>query len=109
MSVKIIEICGTTGFFRSGDRITSIDGRKVSDQLDLYFLLSGVESAIFGLEREDGRKAERRIRVETLERAAPVFEEMRFTNCASRCIFCFVDQMPPGMRDTLYYKYDDYR
>ncbi len=109
MSVKIIEICGSRGFFRSGDRITSIDGRKVSDQLDLYFLLSGVESAIFGLEREDGRKAERRIRVETLEKAAPVFEEMRFTNCASRCIFCFVDQMPPGMRDTLYFKDDDYR
>lgn len=109
MPVKITEICGAEGFFREGDSIISIDGRKVEDQLDLYFLLSRTESAVFGLERANGRKAERKIRVETLEKAAPVFEEMRFISCASKCIFCFVDQMPPGMRDTLYFKDDDYR
>ncbi len=109
MPVRIMEICGSAGFFRKGDKITSIDGKRVDDQLDLYYILSDVDSALFRLERENGRKVERRIRVETLERAAPVFEEMRFINCASRCIFCFVDQMPPGMRDTLYIKDDDYR
>jgi len=109
MSVKIMEICGREGFFRKGDRITSIDGKRVDDQLDLYYILSDVDSALFRLEREDGRKVERSIRVATLERAEPVFEEMRFINCASRCIFCFVDQMPPGMRETLYFKDDDYR
>ncbi len=109
MPVKISEICGREGFFRKGDRITAVDGRKVDDQLDLYFNLSGMESALFSIERANGRKVERRIRLETFERAAPVFEEMRFIRCASRCIFCFVDQMPPGMRDTLYFKDDDYR
>jgi putative radical SAM enzyme (TIGR03279 family) len=109
MPVMVTEICGSGGFFRRGDRITAIDGRKVDDQLDLYFNLSGIDSALFSLERENGRKVERRIRLETFERAAPVFEEMRFINCASRCIFCFVDQMPPGMRNTLYFKDDDYR
>lgn len=109
MSVKIIDICGREGFFRRGDHITAIDGREVADQLDLYYHLSGVDSALFRIERENGRNVERRIRVETLERAAPVFEEMRFINCSSRCIFCFVDQMPPGMRNALYIKDDDYR
>ncbi len=109
MSVKIVEICGREGFFRRGDRIVAVDGRKIGDQLDLYYHMSGVDSALFRLERENGGKAERRIRVETLERAAPVFEKMRFIRCASRCIFCFVDQMPAGMRETLYLKDDDYR
>ena len=109
MSVKISEIHGTGGFFRTGDIIRSIDGKRIEDQLDLYFILSGIDSAVFAVERENGRTAERRLRVETLERAEPVFEEMRFTRCASRCIFCFVDQMPAGMRDTLYFKDDDYR
>ena len=109
MPVKITEIRGSGGFFRKGDIITAIDGRKVADQLDLYFNLSGVDAALFSLERDFGKKVERRIRIETFERAEPVFEDMRFIRCSSRCIFCFVDQMPPGMRDTLYFKDDDYR
>jgi putative radical SAM enzyme (TIGR03279 family) len=109
MAVRITEICGTSGFFRKGDRIKAVDGRRVEDQLDLYYILSGMKSARFSIEREDGRKSERKIRIETFEKAAPVFEEMRFIHCASRCIFCFVDQMPPGMRAPLYFKDDDYR
>ena len=109
MSVKIVEICGSEGFFRRGDRIVAVDGRKVGDQLDLYYLLSGVDLPLFRVKRKNGRMIERRIRVETLERAAPVFEAMQFIRCASRCTFCFVDQMPAGMRETLYFKDDDYR
>jgi putative radical SAM enzyme (TIGR03279 family) len=109
MPVKIIDIRGDAGFFRRGDSITAIDGKKVGDQLDLYYILSGIDSALFSVQRDNGRVIERRLKVETLEKAAPVFEEMRFIRCSSRCIFCFVDQMPPGMRDTLYFKDDDYR
>jgi putative radical SAM enzyme (TIGR03279 family) len=109
MSVRIVDICGNRGFFRKGDRIKAIDGKNIEDQLDLYYLLSGTDSAIFTLERDDGRTVERRIRIETFERAGPIFEEMRFIRCGSRCIFCFVDQMPAGMRESLYFKDDDYR
>ena len=109
MSVRIVEICGSEGFFRRGDRIKAIDGKQVGDQLDLFYILSGIDSAVFSLERDDGRTVERKIRVDTLQRAAPVFEEMHFIRCASRCIFCFVDQMPAGMRESLYFKDDDYR
>ena len=32
-----------------------------------------------------------------------------YKSCSNKCIFCFIDQMPPGMRETLYFKDDDSR
>ena len=32
-----------------------------------------------------------------------------YRSCSNKCIFCFIDQMPPGMRETLYFKDDDYQ
>jgi putative radical SAM enzyme (TIGR03279 family) len=109
MPVKITDILGQEGFFRRGDKILSIDGKRIEDQLDLFYILSGRDAALFRIERESGKKIERKIRLSTFEKADPVFEEMRFTGCASRCIFCFVDQMPADMRESLYFKDDDYR
>jgi len=109
MSVRIKYLSGESGFFRPGDEIISIGGRKVNDQLDLHFLVSEDGSAEFVVRRESGAKVARRIRFTTFEKAAPVLEEMRFKSCGSRCIFCFVDQMPGGLRQSLYKKDDDYR
>ncbi|MCU0640332.1 MAG: DUF512 domain-containing protein [Candidatus Krumholzibacteria bacterium] len=109
MSVRIKYLSGESGFFHPGDEIISIGGRKVNDQLDLLFLVSEEGSAEFVVRRESGGKAARRIRFSTFEKAAPVLEEMRFKSCGSRCIFCFVDQMPAGLRQSLYKKDDDYR
>jgi len=59
-----------------------------------------------------GRKITRRVRKEAgiplgLVFDQPVFDGVR--TCRNDCIFCFVDQMPPGLRETLYVKDDDYR
>jgi putative radical SAM enzyme (TIGR03279 family) len=88
--------------------IVSIDGEPVGDQLDVLFRAPQEGSALFGL-RGRGTTRLRRVSAEALDRARLVFEPMRFARCRSRCIFCFMDQMPPGMRASLYEKDDDYR
>ncbi|MBU8921143.1 MAG: DUF512 domain-containing protein [Bacteroidales bacterium] len=109
MTLKIKSISGNKGFFREEDEIVSIDDVMVCDQLDILFLSAGEGAAQFTVRRKNGKVVSRRIKYSTLEKAMPVFEEMEFKSCRSRCVFCFVDQMPPGMRRSLYLKDDDYR
>ncbi|HSG27858.1 MAG TPA: DUF512 domain-containing protein [Candidatus Krumholzibacterium sp.] len=109
MTVRIKKTGYAKGFFRKGDEILSIGGVDVCDQLDLFFMTAAEGSAEFKVRRAGGGTVSRRLRFETLDRARPVFEEMGFRNCSSRCVFCFVDQMPPDMRESLYRKDDDYR
>ncbi len=108
MPVRILRVEGTSGFFRAGDEIVAIDGRPVADQLDAIFFASGEGRASFAVKRA-GRTRSRTIALSAFARARLVFEEMRFIRCRSRCVFCFMDQMPPGMRPSLYEKDDDYR
>ncbi len=106
--VRILRVDGASGFFRAGDELVSIDGLRVADQLDALFHTSGEGSALFGV-RRGGKERSRRLSFGAFARARLVFEEMRFIPCRSRCIFCFMDQMPAGMRPSLYEKDDDYR
>lgn len=109
MSVRIKHIGGSSGFFMEGDEIVEIDSHQIEDQLDLLFNLPEEGSALFTVLRTGGKRVSRRLRIETYGRAGLVFEEMRFKRCRSRCTFCFVEQMPSGMRPALYDKDDDYR
>lgn len=109
MPVRIIDTSGPPGFFRPGDEIVSLDGRRIEDQLDLHYRLAAADSVVVVLRRPPGRTLRRRLRSGTIERAGLVLEHMRFKNCSCRCIFCFVDQMPPRLRGSLYCKDDDYR
>ena len=64
------------------------------------------------LAEEDGRTRTVRVCKDEGEELGLNFETYlmdRARSCANRCIFCFVDQMPPGMRETLYFKDDDAR
>jgi putative radical SAM enzyme (TIGR03279 family) len=108
MPVRILRVEGVSGFFRPGDEIVSIDGRPVSDQLDAIFLAAGEGRTVFTVAR-GGRERSRTLSPGAFARARLVFEEMRFIRCRSRCVFCFMDQMPPGLRPSLYEKDDDYR
>jgi putative radical SAM enzyme (TIGR03279 family) len=109
MPVRIREISGSSNFFREGDEIVEIDSHPIEDQLDLLFNLPEERSAVFTLRRPGGKRISRRLRIETYEHAGLVLEEMRFERCRSMCSFCFVEQMPRGLRSTLYIKDDDYR
>jgi putative radical SAM enzyme (TIGR03279 family) len=90
-----------------GDRILSVSGRPVEDLLDLHFLTSRNR---FTLEWRDasgtGRKKQFRLEGET----PGIFPEpVRVRRCRNRCIFCFVHQLPKGLRRTLYVKDEDVR
>jgi len=92
---------------RPGDRMLSVNGHPVRDEIDLSFHASD-EQLDFQVVRS-GR--ERRFRADR-KRGRPlgvVPEPFRHRRCANKCLFCFVDQMPGGLRPALYVKDEDYR
>ncbi len=95
---------------RPGDKLLSIDGRRVTDVLD-YMYYAYDEESLFELER-DGEKYAVTLEKEAGEDAGLDFEDYLMDgmrSCANNCVFCFVDQMPKGMRESLYFKDDDVR
>jgi len=108
MTVRINRIDGKPGFFRPGDEILTIGSRPIEDQFDALFFTAGEGKARFTV-RRDGRLRSRMLTFAAFARERIVFDAMRFIPCRSKCIFCFMDQMPAGMRPSLYEKDDDYR
>jgi putative radical SAM enzyme (TIGR03279 family) len=90
-----------------GDRILSVSGRPVEDLLDLHFLTSRSRFTLAWRDASGaGRKSEFRLEGET----PGIFPEpIRVRRCRNRCIFCFVHQLPKGLRRTLYVKDEDVR
>ena len=94
-----------------GDAIVKINGNDVTDILDYRFLMSDeeIELEILTKDRE----------IVTVEIEKDCYEDLGVEfesglidgakSCANRCVFCFIDQMPKGMRETLYFKDDDTR
>ena len=94
-----------------GDRLISIDGQEIEDVFDYQFYEES-EELILLIEKPDGEQWELEIEKEAdeplgIEFGQGLMDEYR--SCRNKCIFCFIDQMPPGMRDTLYFKDDDSR
>ncbi len=94
----------------AGDRLLTINGHDINDVLDYRFYLTDT-AVLLGLSR-NGAEYGTRIRKGEYEDIGLDFEtplmDKKHT-CANRCVFCFIDQMPKGMRDTLYFKDDDDR
>lgn len=94
-----------------GDRIISINGRAVKDLIDLL-ILSSDETVTVQWQSSDGRVHQRSAKKNEQEGLGLSFEQAVFDGirpCRNRCVFCFVDQLPRGMRQSLYIKDDDYR
>ena len=94
-----------------GQQLISINGHTVVDVLDYRFYGYDPVSHL-SLKNKDGSTQKLTIHKAEGEDLGLNFDsylmdEMR--SCANHCIFCFVDQMPPGMRQTLYFKDDDAR
>ena len=94
-----------------GQQLLSINGHTVVDVLDYRFYGYDPVSHL-SLKNKDGSTQKLTIHKAEGEDLGLNFDsylmdEMR--SCANHCIFCFVDQMPPGMRQTLYFKDDDAR
>ncbi|HLN90237.1 MAG TPA: DUF512 domain-containing protein, partial [Patescibacteria group bacterium] len=91
----------------AGDRILSVSDHPVEDLLDLHFLTSRNRFTLAWRDASGaGRKKEFRLRGET----PGIFPEpIRVRRCRNRCIFCFVHQLPKGLRRSLYVKDEDVR
>ncbi|MHB1001756.1 MAG: DUF512 domain-containing protein [Armatimonadota bacterium] len=93
-----------------GDELVSINSRAIVDVLDCSYL-SSEEKIDIEIQR-DGKVLEFAINKDEDEDLGIEFEEELFDglrSCKNSCIFCFLKQMPKGMRDTLYMRDDDYR
>ena len=96
---------------RAGETLTHINGHRIVDVLD-YKFYSYDPRLELALQGADGAARTVRVRKSEGEDLGLEFETYLMDNarsCANNCIFCFVDQMPPGMRKSLYFKDDDAR
>ena len=94
-----------------GDSLISVDGENIRDIIDLSFALAD-ENVELLIEKKNGEREVLDIEKEYDEDLGIEFESAVFDGvrrCANKCIFCFVDQMAPNMRESLYVKDDDYR
>ncbi|MBH1942412.1 DUF512 domain-containing protein [Mobilitalea sibirica] len=94
-----------------GDELLSINGKEIKDVLDYHYLIKDDFLTVI-IKKPDGEEWELEIDKDYDEDLGIVFEEGlmdEYRSCRNKCIFCFIDQMPPGMRDTLYFKDDDAR
>ena len=93
-----------------GDILLSINGHPIKDVLDYRFYLTEtflVLSLLRGT--EEIRISVRKHRYDDigLDFETPLMDKKQ--SCANKCVFCFIDQMPKGMRESLYFKDDDSR
>jgi len=94
-----------------GDEIISIDNTKMTDMIDYNFLCKS-EFLTVEIKKRNGEIEVIELEKDYDEDLGIVFESAVFDRvkpCLNHCIFCFVDQQPKGLRDTLYVKDDDYR
>lgn len=109
-NVEAGSIAGELGI-EPGDRLLAIDGQEIEDIFDYQFYEESEELLLL-IEKADGEQWELEIEKDADESLGISFGEGlmdEYRSCRNRCIFCFIDQMPPGMRDTLYFKDDDSR
>ncbi|MBU4439422.1 MAG: PDZ domain-containing protein, partial [Acetobacterium sp.] len=94
----------------AGDVLLSINGMPITDVLDYRYLIAD-DTLVVEIEKPDGEIWELDIEKEFEEDLGVEFpEEMIGTKtCKNNCIFCFIDQLPTGMRESLYVKDDDER
>lgn len=94
-----------------GDRVVSINGNVIHDVLDYKFFAYDRKLDIV-LKREDGSEYEVTVHKNEGGEIGLDFESYLMDkprSCANNCVFCFIDQLPPGMRKTMYFKDDDAR
>lgn len=99
-----LEIC-------AGDMLVSIGGREIEDIFDYQYLINDEYLEVL-IEKPDGEEWLLEVEKEYEEDLGLVFGESlmdQYRSCYNKCIFCFIDQNPPGMRETIYFKDDDTR
>ena len=104
---SIAEECG----LEPGNRIARINGNEIEDIFDYQYYIQEDFLEVQVLTKDD-EECTLEIEKEEDEDLGIEFESSlmdEYHSCCNKCVFCFIDQMPPGMRETLYFKDDDSR
>ena len=94
-----------------GDELISINDQKIEDVFDYHYLVNDDCLTVL-IRKTNGEEWELEIEKDYEEDLGIEFDNGlmdEYRSCRNNCIFCFIDQMPPGMRETLYFKDDDSR
>jgi putative radical SAM enzyme (TIGR03279 family) len=88
------------------EKVVSINGKRIKDFIDLQFY-GAEESVNIEIKRLNGERKTWHLQNFWQKPLGITAEDHVCRQCVNNCIFCFIDQMPPGQRDTLYIKDDD--
>jgi len=97
---------------RAGDELVAIGGQPVSDGLDVVYALGWCEEQDGAVDFRLTRRGESqvvRLPPERPEELGLELEQDEYRSCRNRCIFCFIDQLPKGLRRSLSFRDEDYR
>ena len=95
----------------TGDYLISVNGHKIEDIFDYQYLTDDEELVVL-VEKANGEEWELEIEKDYDVDLGIIFANGLmddYKSCSNKCMFCFIDQMPKGMRETLYFKDDDSR
>ena len=110
--IKIEKITNGSNFdlsgIKVGDKIISLNGKKINDKLDFAFHSVNFPLSVI-LKRNDEIKEFLVEDKNDNEESGAEVAEMKLRHCGNDCVFCFVSQLPKGMRKTLYEKDEDFR
>lgn len=96
---------------KSGDNLVSIDGNEIMDVLDYRFYQDNERLTVEFI-NSSGKTKTARIKKDEYEELGLEFETYLMDkkhSCRNKCVFCFIDQLPKGLRESLYFKDDDSR
>lgn len=106
-SVKPFSRCWFWGV-RAGDTLLSVDGKEIEDILDYDFYMS-FAPVTMEFQCKNGKKRSIRMPSSDTGLSFHTYLMDKQQRCRNKCIFCFIDQLPKGMRESLYFKDDDSR
>lgn len=99
---------GTELELEPGDQLLSVNGKPLRDLLD-YHLYIADENVLLEIRKADGTLWDLEIEKDAEDHLGLEFEHPQPNQCGNNCVFCFVHQLPRGMRRTLYIKDEDFR
>jgi putative radical SAM enzyme (TIGR03279 family) len=93
----------------SGDHLLAVNGHPLRDLIDFSYFAASEEELLLEIEKPDGELWELEIERHAGEPLGLIFSAPVPARCANNCLFCFVHQLPKGLRKPLYVKDEDYR
>jgi putative radical SAM enzyme (TIGR03279 family) len=108
MKISLIKNKNLASLINPGDELVEINREPINDFLDFKFH-SAEKHLALKIRDAAGIFKKINVRKKVDEDLGMFFEEEKYKSCGNNCIFCFVHQLPKGLRKTLYFKDEDYR